>query len=166
MAMIIEARSSAAGLSTSASEIRRRFASLQLRFYAVLIFTITAFWYLIIGQYRRKLVFFIMFSFWVPQIIYNVITESKKPLHKHYIYGNSMTRLSIPLILFGIPKSFMQEIEPEFPLDFTLCWMILVWIGIQTALLIAQSKYGTRFMIPARCVHHCVFNDVSCFLCL
>ena len=109
-----------------------------------------AVWYLVVGQQRRKLVFVIMYSFWVPQIAYNIFTEAKKPLHKHYIYGNSITRLNLPLILFGIPKNFMQEIEPDFPLDFSLCVMLVIWVGIQTGVLIGQTKYGARFMIPAR----------------
>lgn len=150
MAMIMEARSSAAGLPNSASDMRRRVATLQLRFYSALFITIIAIWYLIVGQYRRKLVFMIMYSFWVPQIIYNAITNSKKALHHHYIYGNSATRLGLPFILFGIPKNFMQEIEPEFPSDFTLCWMLLIWVAIQTGVLFGQSKFGARFMIPTR----------------
>ena len=150
MVMIMEARSSAAGLSNSASDVRRRLAALQFRFFTALFFSIVAVWYLVLGQYRRKLVFMIMYSFWVPQIIYNIYTESKKPLHKHFIYGNSITRLSLPLILFGIPKNFMQEIEPEFPLDYQLCAMLVIWVAIQTGLLMGQTKYGARFMIPAR----------------
>lgn len=157
MAMITEARSSAVGQPSTASDMRRRFAALQFRFYSVLFLAIVGFWYLIVGQYRRKLVFMIMYSFWVPQIIYNVFTESKKPLHKHYIYGNSITRLNLPIIIFGIPKNFMQEIEPEFPLDFNLCWMLLIWVAIQTSLLMGQSKYGARFMIPAR------YECLQCF---
>lgn len=150
MVMIMEARSSAAGLPNTASELRRRLATLQFRFFSSLFVAIIGCWYLIFGSFRRKLVLMIMYSFWVPQIIYNIFTESKRPLHKHYIYGNSITRLNLPLILFGIPQNFMQEIEPEFPLDFQLCVMLIVWVGIQTALLIGQGKYGARFMIPAR----------------
>jgi hypothetical protein len=152
MSMIIEARSNAAGLPNTASDVRRRLAALQLRFYSALFTAIVVVWYLILGEYRRKLVFMVMYSFWVPQIVYNIITESKKPLHKHYIYGNSITRLNLPLILFGIPNNFMQEIEPEFPTDFKLCAMLIIWVGIQTSLLMAQTKYGARFMIPARYV--------------
>ncbi len=150
MVMIMEARSRAAGLPNTASELRRRLAGLQFRFFSALFIAIVAFWYLIFGQFRRKLVFMIMYSFWVPQIVYNAFTESKKPLHKHYIFGNSFTRLNLPLILFGIPNNFMQEIEPEFPMDLQLCGMLIVWVGIQTGLLIGQGKYGARFMIPQR----------------
>ena len=150
MAMIMEARSSAAGLPTSTSAQRRRLAQLQFRFFSSLFIAILAFWYLAFGLYRRKLVFIILYSFWTPQIIYNIITQSKKPLDKHYIYGNSITRLNLPLILFGLPGNFMHEIEPEFPLDHQLCVMLVIWVGIQTGLLVGQSWYGARFMIPAR----------------
>ncbi len=150
MVMIMEARSSAAGLPNSASDVRRRLAALQFRFFSGLFLSIIGIWYFIFGQYRRKLVFMVMYSFWVPQIIYNIFTEAKKPLHKHFIYGNSITRLNLPLILFGIPKNFMQEIEPEFPLDHQLCLMLIIWVAIQTGLLMGQMKYGARFMIPQR----------------
>jgi len=150
MVIIVQARNNAEGNQPSASEARRRLAVLQFRFFTAFLSAIIAIWYLALGQGRKKLCFMVMYSFWIPQIIYNVITESKKPMHKHYIYGMSITRLSLPLILFGVPNNFMQEIEPEFPSDNWLCIMLTIWVGIQTALLIGQSKYGARFMIPAR----------------
>ena len=159
MAMIMEARSRAAGQPSSANDIRRRFAALQLKFYFVLLFALITTWYLGLVQYRKKFVFMTMYSFWVPQIIYNVITETKKPLHNQFIYGNSIIRLNLPLLLFGIPGNFMQEIEPELSLDFSLCWMLMIWIGIQTGLLVGQSKYGARFMIPARYVFIFFVNE-------
>ncbi len=150
MAMIMESRSIARGLPTSTNDVRRRFATMQLKFYTGLFCVLIGGWHLAVGQQHRKIVFMLLYSFWVPQIVYNIVTETKKPLHIHYIYGNSITRLNLPLLLFGVPDNFMQEIEPEFPLDPSLCWMLVIWIAVQTGLLIGQSKYGARFMIPAR----------------
>ena len=93
-----------------------------------------------------------MYSFWVPQILRNIITEARRPLHTSYIYAMSLTRLIAPIYTFAVPKNFYTEIEPDFPVDFFTCQVLIVWVGIQAAILIAQSKYGTRFMIPARCL--------------
>ena len=103
-----------------------------------------------IGDTFRIPYVLVLYSFWVPQIVMNVITEARAPLHKHYIYGMSLSRLVAPLYLFAVPNNFVKEVMPDVPSDPLLCQLLVLWIGIQTAILIAQSKYGPRFMIPQR----------------
>jgi hypothetical protein len=62
----------------------------------------------------------------------------------------SVTRLVVPLYLLALPGNFLKEVYPDTPSDIFTCQMLILWIGAQTAVLIAQSKYGARFMIPAR----------------
>jgi hypothetical protein len=148
MAMIIQARNNSNGGQTS-DVLRRQIAMLHLRFYVALFGTFLLAFY--VGEKYRMAYTLALYSFWVPQILYNIMyTEAKTPLHTYYIYSMSLSRLVAPLYVFAIPNNFLKEVYPEDPTDPLLCELLVLWIGIQTAILIAQSKYGARFMIPAR----------------
>lgn len=147
MVIIMQARINADN-NYSAEDLRRRVASLHLRFYCVLIVVLVMFWTLI--QTHRVICLLALYSFWVPQIIQNVITESKNPLHVNYIYGMSLTRLIPPLYMYGVPSNFFMEFFPEYTSDLFVCEILFLWVGFQAGILIAQGKYGTRFMIPTR----------------
>jgi hypothetical protein len=62
----------------------------------------------------------------------------------------SITRLIAPLYTYGMPHNFFKELEPEFQEDFLSCQLLVIWLGIQAAVLWGQGKYGARFMIPSR----------------
>jgi transmembrane E3 ubiquitin-protein ligase len=147
MAIIIQARNSSNG-GQPTDVLRRQVAMLHLRFYGALLATFLLMFYAP-GKYR---VYYMLalYSFWVPQIILNIVSEAKTPLHKHYIYGMSLTRMVAPLYIFGLRNNFLKEVYPESATDPFMCQMVVLWIGCQTAILIAQGKYGARFMIPAR----------------
>ena len=148
MAIIIQARNSTSGGQTSTELLRRQIAMLHIRFYVALVCAFIAFFYA--GQKYRTIYVLALYSFWVPQIIQNVITEAKRPLHTSYIYGMSLTRLVAPLYIFAVPNNFLKEVYPDSPTNFVMCELLVVWVGIQAALLIGQGKYGARFMVPAR----------------
>ncbi|XP_020229382.1 transmembrane E3 ubiquitin-protein ligase FLY1 isoform X2 [Cajanus cajan] len=93
-------------------------------------------------NYLRPILLLI-YSFWIPQIITNVIRDSRKPLHPHYILGITVTRLAIPLYIFGCPNNFMR-IEP----DKSWCVCLAVFIGLQAAILLLQHYLGSRWFIP------------------
>lgn len=148
MALIIQARNNANNPTHTQDDLRRQITLLHLRFYAALMIAIMLFWY--IGQTQRSVYVLGLYSFWVPQIILNAITEARKPMHPYYIYGMSGTRLIAPLYVFAVQKNFLKEVNPDFPSDPQMCQMLILWVFIQTAILVGQSKYGTRFMIPQR----------------
>ncbi|CAB9530588.1 DSC E3 ubiquitin ligase complex subunit 1 [Seminavis robusta] len=147
MALIIQARNSSNG-GNSTELLRRQVAMLHLRFYVALFGAFLAFFYA--GDKYRIPYNLVLYSFWVPQIVQNVITEAKRPMHNYYIYGMSLTRLVAPLYIFAVPNNFLKEVYPESPTDLYMCELLVLWVGIQAAVLIAQGKYGARFMIPAR----------------
>ena len=148
MAMIIQARNNSTGGGQTQEALRRQVAVLHLRFYIMLFAAFFLAFY--VGEKYRTLYALVLYSFWVPQIVLNVITETKKPLHKYYIYGMSLTRLVAPLYIFYLPNNFLKEVYPDSPTDPLMCELLVVWVAIQTAILVAQGKYGARFMIPAR----------------
>lgn len=147
MVIIMQARINA-DRNYSAEDLRRKIASLHARFYCALFIVLILFWTFI--QNHRTLCLLALYSFWVPQIIRNIITEAKKPLHVNYIYGMSVTRLIAPLYMYAVPNNFFKEFFPEYSSDHFVCEMLFLWVGLQAGILIAQGKYGTRFMIPAR----------------
>ena len=152
MAIIIQARNNANGGQSTTELLRRQVAMLHLRFYVALVGAFTAFIYA--GQQYRTIYMLGLYSFWVPQIVQNIITEAKRPLHTYYIYGMSVSRCVAPLYMFATKDNFLKEVFPELPtnyfINYFMVQMLVLWIGLQTAVLIAQGKYGARFMIPAR----------------
>jgi hypothetical protein len=147
MAIIIQARNSSNG-GQPTDVLRRQVAMLHLRFYVALLASFLLMFY--VGDRYRVVYMLALYSFWVPQIIMNIVSEAKAPMHTYYIYGMSLTRLVAPLYLYALPNNFLKEVYPESPSDPYMCQLLVLWVGCQTAILIAQGKYGARFMIPAR----------------
>ncbi|CAL0328994.1 unnamed protein product [Lupinus luteus] len=94
-------------------------------------------------HYYLKPILLLVYSFWIPQIITNVVRDSRKPLHPHYIIGMTVTRLAIPLYIFCCPDNFMR-IEP----DQRWCVYLTVFVGLQAAILLLQHYLGSRCFIP------------------
>ena len=68
----------------------------------------------------------------------------------HYIVGMSLTRIMLPLYLFGYSNNFVAVAFPGFKANHGLCAALVLWVGGQAAVLVLQMKWGTRFFIPAK----------------
>lgn len=150
MAILLQARNSnnAQQQQNPTEVLRRQVAMLHLRFYVALSGTFLLL--LHAGESFRIYYVLALYSFWVPQIVLNVITEARTPMHKYYVYGMSATRMVAPIYMMAVPNNFIKQFWPEFATDSATCQALLLWMTIQTAVLIGQGKYGARFMIPAR----------------
>ena len=69
---------------------------------------------------------FAMHSFWVPQIVSCVKNDARQPLKPVYIIGISVTRLALPLYIYGCPKNLLEE--PHSP---TKCLGLCVFVAAQ-----------------------------------
>lgn len=120
--------------------MRRELSVLYSRFYGILLGGI-----LFMYEFHNFLrpILLLMYSFWIPQIITNVIRDSRKSLHPHYILGTTVTRLAIPLYIFGCPNNFMR-IEP----DKNWCICLVIFMGLQASILLIQHYLGSRWFIP------------------
>lgn len=147
MAIILQARGAANG-GTPTDVLRRQVAILHVRFYLALLAVFIFLWN--VDDKYRTLYMLALYSFWIPQIVLNVITQAKTPMHKYFIYGMSFSRMVVPLYIYAMKKNFLKEVYPEAPYDPWTCQCLVLWVTFQTAILIGQSKYGARFMIPAR----------------
>ncbi|KAM3222158.1 transmembrane E3 ubiquitin-protein ligase FLY2 isoform X1 [Capsicum annuum] len=120
--------------------MRRELSVLYSRFYGILLSGI-----LILYEFHKFLrpILLLLHSFWIPQIATNIIRDSRKPLHPHYILGITLTRLAIPLYVFGCPHNFMR-IEP----DKSWCICLGIFMAVQALVLLSQHYLGSRWFIP------------------
>ncbi|KAM7249322.1 hypothetical protein ACFE04_016854 [Oxalis oulophora] len=120
--------------------MRRELSVLYSRFYGILLGGI-----LLMYEFHNFLrpILLLMFSFWIPQIITNVIRDSRKPLHPYYILGMTITRCAIPLYVFGCPHNFMR-----IATDKIWCICLVVFMGLQALILLSQHCLGSRWFIP------------------
>ena len=132
------------------NNMRRELAMLHARFYLLLFATLCAMY---VFRERITTIVLLGYSFWLPQIVRNCVTEAREPLHASYVAGMSATRLVVPLYVWGYPGNFLHELSPDafagLP-NYGFCASLTLWVAAQAAVLFAQRKWGARFMIPAR----------------
>lgn len=90
-----------------------------------------------------KLALFPVFSFWLPQILLSARLDQQQPLRPEYVVGMTVTRLALPLYLFGCPHNLLR-IEP-CP---RLCVALAAYVALQAAVLIVQYRRGPRAFLP------------------
>ncbi len=91
------------GFSEGWEAMRRELSMLYSRFYGSLLVGLFLLYQL---QDHLRIFIFALYSFWVPQILLNIVEDHRRPLLPMYIIGTSVTRLAIPLYFWGCPKNF------------------------------------------------------------
>jgi transmembrane E3 ubiquitin-protein ligase len=102
---------------------------------------------LLFQRYPWVLVF-LLYSFWVPQIVHSVRTGIKKPLLDYYYIGTGLCRLYIPLYILGCPDNIFSRIDADFKASFPSEIILIVWTFTQLSILYMQNTYGPRYLIP------------------
>ena len=126
--------------------LRRRLASLHLRFYAAVF--VAMFLALTMSMHPIYLVF-LFYSMWVPQIIYNAMNGVRKAFHPAYLYGTGLSRLFIPLYFYGWPQNFISYVSDNKDVPSTAtCITLVLWTVFQLAVLFCQDRMGSRFFVP------------------
>ncbi|XP_031500766.1 transmembrane E3 ubiquitin-protein ligase FLY1-like isoform X3 [Nymphaea colorata] len=120
--------------------MRRDLSTLYSRFYGILLGGIVVMYEM--HNFLRPLLL-VLYSFWIPQIVTNVIKDTRKPLHPYYILGITVTRLAIPLYIFGCPNNFMR-----IDTDWNWCLCLMIFVGVQAIILLLQHYLGSRWFIP------------------
>jgi len=92
---------------------------------------------------RMSHVVYLLFAFWVPQIVHNIKTGDKFAVHGWFLFGVTSIRLFFPLYAYGCPNNFL-----EMPTDPKVVVGLLVLAGMQMFVLKAQDRWGSRFFIP------------------
>ncbi|KAI8142937.1 hypothetical protein BJV82DRAFT_515843 [Fennellomyces sp. T-0311] len=84
------------------------------------------------------------YSFWIPQIVRNIVRGCRRPLSRRYVLGMSMTRLAIPLYFYGCPDNLVAN-EPS-----PWIWALVGYVAFQVFILFLQDILGPRFFVPEK----------------
>lgn len=128
--------------------LRRRLASLHFRFYAALFVAMLV---TISLRSQPVLIILLLYSCWVPQIVYNATAGTRRAFHPVYMYGMALTRMFIPLYVFGCPHNFLSLLLVEtasFTFSPAACFVLIVWTALQVGVLAVQDMCGARFFVP------------------
>ncbi|XP_042458705.1 transmembrane E3 ubiquitin-protein ligase FLY2-like isoform X1 [Zingiber officinale] len=120
--------------------MRHELSVLYSRFYGILLGGVLFMYEL--HNFLRPILL-VMYSFWIPQIITNVVRDTRKPLHPHYIIGMTLTRTAIPLYIFGCPNNFLR-----IQINRSWCVYFLLFMTLQALILLFQNYFGSRWFIP------------------
>ncbi|KAJ1564520.1 hypothetical protein HK405_014649, partial [Cladochytrium tenue] len=87
---------------------------------------------------------FIMYSFWIPQIVSNVRRNSRRAFSPQYVLGTTAARLVLPLYFYACPDNIVAYRETQ-PLGAAA---LVAWCAVQVAFLLAQDWFGPRAFLP------------------
>lgn len=121
---------------------QRELAVLYVRFYGALLGSI-----FITYQSQRFIrpILMLVYSFWIPQVVHCARTDVRQPLRPLYVIGMSVTRLLLPLYLYGCPSNVLRvSPSPAF------CVLLVAWVSSQAAVLMCQTVWGPRWFVPKR----------------
>lgn len=71
---------------------------------------------------------FPVYSFWVPQIVFCAYNEARQPLRPLYVIGMTLTRLALPLYVFGCPHNVLR-LAADPAICVGLCLSMAVQVG-------------------------------------
>lgn len=91
--------------SANDATARTDLAAISCRFYTALIGGVFGMIWL---QDYFKWVTLLLFSFWVPQIVFSARKNLRPPFTQQYVRVMSITRLALPLYIFGCPSNLLQ----------------------------------------------------------
>eukprot|EP00930_Biecheleria_cincta_P085007 TRINITY_DN74427_c0_g1_i1.p1 TRINITY_DN74427_c0_g1~~TRINITY_DN74427_c0_g1_i1.p1 ORF type:complete len:528 (+),score=74.33 TRINITY_DN74427_c0_g1_i1:205-1584(+) len=132
--------------------VRREVSQLYTQFYGALLIGM-----MIIYQSLNHLDLIVMLlqAYWVPQILRDAWYGCRSSLKTSFISGISISRLLLPLYLWGCPYSiFRGDIYPRLPgaPSSQWCLFLLVAQATQVGVLLLQRRYGPRFFVPWVCM--------------
>lgn len=73
-----------------------------------------------------KLLIFGLYSYWLPQIVFSVKNDTAHPLKPQFIISMAVTRLILPLYLYGCPANLLR-VSPS-PV---VCVGLIAWTAMQ-----------------------------------
>jgi len=91
------------------------------------------------------IIMFILYSYWIPQIIFNIKKNAEKPLSKIYLYGISTVQLYILVFIYNMDVNInIENFNKKF------IYIIAIYTALQILILSFQDKFGPLFLIPER----------------
>jgi len=124
--------------SSSWIDLRRELSTLYGKFYAG--FFGGAFLIYVMQNFQTFCVL-LLSSYWLPQILWNLYSNSRKPFIPMYVGVISITRIFVPLYFYGCPKKFARN-EPNY----VLCASVSLYVFVQAFILFAQHYFHPRIV--------------------
>jgi hypothetical protein len=115
---------------------------INLKFYSWMMFGL-AFFYIVPSGF--EVAHFVLYGFWVPQIVWQAVHGFRRGFGVRYIVAMSSTRLVLPLYFLACPVNFLNH-----QVDLVALGVLLAWVGGQLCVLHAQQRLGARFFVPKR----------------
>ena len=75
----------------------------------------------------------------------NIRRNSRKPTLTTYTVGMTLSRLMLPLYIYGCPYNILFFNENTRPL---LLVLLCLWMGMQVVCLLVQGLFGPRILLP------------------
>merc|ERR1712228_70141 len=99
--------------------------------------------YLVMGQYAH-LIYFLLLSDWMFQIIHNVKTGHIKAWKLSVLICHTLAKLFYPLYIYGCPHNIIQNNT-----NYAFCIVLIIWSMIQISVLYSMDYTGNaRWFIP------------------
>lgn len=73
-----------------------------------------------------RVIVFGVFSFWIPQIVLCAYEDARQPLKAYYVIGMSLSRLALPLYLYGCPQNLLRT-----PISAAMCILLSTYVACQ-----------------------------------
>ena len=128
---------------------RRETGAIYARFYLFLLgaifFSLQAMsWPRPVRLAYYRVLAFVYFSLWTPQIYRNVMRNCRKALCWEFVVGQSFLRLSPFLYFYANPENILYvEVDHITP------YFLVGWVWLQLCTLFSQEILGPRFFVPA-----------------
>lgn len=143
---IYQARYSQAMTENGWAGLRNHLATLHARFYGALFLVVL----LVDWYYTRPVILvFLLYSFWVPQIVFSAYTGgSSPPLSLEFTVLMTISRLFFPLYILACPENFISMLTEKYSLSLYSAKVTVGWLGFQLLVIVLQHKFGVRFFVP------------------
>ena len=112
--------------------------------------------------YRPIIAIFIFYSYWIPQIKWNIVSGTRRTFHVAYCIGTTASRLFIPLYLLGCPSNFFSVLLPGvIPFSPATCLTLVIWSVIQMTVLLLQVRSKLQIVHPRK-YPEVIFHQFCC----
>jgi len=91
------------------------------------------------------IVMFILYSYWIPQIVLNVKKNSEKPLSNLYLYGTSVVQLYVLIFIYSLDSNVNID-----KFNYKFIYFIIGYTLLQVLILSLQNIFGPLFLIPSK----------------
>ena len=92
-----------------------------------------------------SIIFTIYILFWLSQILHSIITGTRPPMSRKYIFYNTISKLFLPIYIKSYEGNIF-ELKPSY----IKVWTIVFIVFIEMVILLLQKTFGARIILPKK----------------